>query len=161
MIFPFLYEFILYQETKNIPSNTILSYSLFDGEEDISNYLSVENNYVAENNINVTISIDNSINPGKYILKTSYGSYSVDSYITINSNLLLDGDGTSKNPFIIKSENEIHNYCGFEKERFDFYILYTIGLTILIASMSVYIIHYKRNKRINPISSLNQNKALK
>ena len=38
---------------------------------------------------------------------------------------------------------------------------YTIGLTILIASMSVYIIHYKRNKRINPISSLNQNKALK
>lgn len=103
------YEFILYQETKNIPSNTILSYSLFDGEEDISNYLSVENNYVAENNINVTISIDNSINPGKYILKTSYGSYSVDSYITINSNLLLDGDGTSKNPFIIKSENDLRS----------------------------------------------------
>lgn len=62
---------------------------------------------------------------------------------------------------ILKSEKELHNYCGFEKEGFDFYILYTIGLTILISSMSVYIIHYKRNKRTNPISSLNQNKALK
>lgn len=42
-------------------------------------------------------------------MRTSYGSYSVDSYVTINSNLLLEGEGTSKNPYIIKNENELKN----------------------------------------------------
>lgn len=103
------YEFVLYQETKNISSNSIINYSLYDDENDISSYLTVKNNYVAENNLNVNITIDNSIKPGKYILRTSYGSYSVDSYVTINSNLLLEGEGTSKNPYIIKNENELKN----------------------------------------------------
>lgn len=62
---------------------------------------------------------------------------------------------------VLKSEKEIINYCGFEEGSFDFYILYSLGLTIILASMSVFIFHYKRTKRINTISTLSKDKALK
>ena len=69
------YEFRLYSLTKNITSNTTPTYTLFNKNgTDVSNYLSVQYNKVAKNDINALVNISSSIKPGNYNLKITYNS---------------------------------------------------------------------------------------
>ena len=60
----------LYTKTKNINSDTVVSYKLYNTSNvDYSNYLTVSNNVVATNNINPTVTIKKEIPNGNYILR--------------------------------------------------------------------------------------------
>ncbi len=67
------YSFRNYAYTKNISSNTSISYSLWNYKgENISNHLTVQNTTVAKNDVNTLIGIDSSVGRGRYTLKLAY-----------------------------------------------------------------------------------------
>ncbi len=67
------YKFRLYADTKNIPSNQNVQYSLWRGSTNVSSYLTKEFTKVAENNVNPVMTISSSIPEGFYTLKETYG----------------------------------------------------------------------------------------
>ena len=78
------YSFRVYSNTKEIPSNATINYSLYDElNNDVSSYLRVNHNKVAKNDTNTLVNIDNDIEEGKYTLKASYNTASEDIPITI------------------------------------------------------------------------------
>ncbi|MBQ3307282.1 MAG: Ig-like domain-containing protein [Bacilli bacterium] len=103
------YEIDAYSYTKNIPSNTVIPFELYDDKgNDVSNYLvDVNENIVAKNNMNSIILISGSIPRGIYTLKGYYGTYEYVSKIIIDSTYRLDGDGTQDSPFLIQTESDL------------------------------------------------------
>ena len=96
----------LYSDTKNIPSNESVTYKLFDDEDqEYTTNINVLYNYIAENNTNPIIQINN-IESGNYILKAYYNDTLLDSlnieYIKMN------GDGTEDNPYVITNANQLN-----------------------------------------------------
>ena len=78
------YLFRIYSNTKGIPSNSTINYSLYDElNNNVSDYLSVSYNKVAKNDTNTIVIIDKDIEEGKYILRANYNSASEDIPITI------------------------------------------------------------------------------
>lgn len=78
------YKFRPYSTTKNIPSNSEITYKLFtlNGEDVTDNYIeSVEYNIVATNDVFPKIMVSGTIPEGVYKLKAAYGS--AESIITI------------------------------------------------------------------------------
>ena len=103
------YEFIVYSSTKNIPSNKEVIYSLFKDDIDYSNHIiSTLNNRVAENNINATIVLNNSIPTGTYTLRISYDNNFFDSKLSIPSTHTLAGEGTEDSPYLIYTEDDLN-----------------------------------------------------
>ena len=103
------YEFIVYSSTKNIPSNQEVTYSLLKDNADYSNYIiSTVNNKVAENNINATIVLNNSIPNGTYTLRVSYNDSSFDSTLIIPNVRTLSGEGTENSPYLIYTEDDLN-----------------------------------------------------
>ncbi len=100
------YEIDFIAETKNIPSNSIINYSLFKNDEDKTSYLSVTNNDVSLNKVLGHFSINGSIGPGVYTLKSQYESTIVESkiYLGILSQSMIEGNGTINDPYLIYDE---------------------------------------------------------
>ena len=99
--------FNVYSKTKNIASNERINYSLFKGEEELKDYLDVEYNIVAKNDVNTHISITKKLSQGTYILKTEYEGNVFESNLIINSDLLLEGLGTLEMPYYIYNEEDL------------------------------------------------------
>jgi len=102
------YDFYLYSDTKEINSNSTVSYKLYDSNNnDVSSYMSYDNNIVARNNINSHIMINKNISQGLYNLKTVYGSNSYNSRVYVGNTFTLDGSGTINDPYLITSEEDL------------------------------------------------------
>lgn len=103
------YKYFIYSETKNIPSNEIISYKLFKNETDYSSYIvKLENNIVAENNINASMILNKDIPVGNYTLKISYDNYSFDIMLTVPEIKTLLGSGTESDPYQIYTEEDLN-----------------------------------------------------
>ena len=80
------YSFRLYSSTKNIPSNGVVQYNLYNNKDNLSNdYLQYNNNIIAINNINTLISINKNIPNGIYKLRASYNDYYNDYTINVGN----------------------------------------------------------------------------
>ena len=101
------YSFRLYANTKNIPSNSAVTYKLYDNNnQDLSSKISITNNIVAENNINSTIEISKDIKNGIYRIDAKYNSIVVGSFnFTIKE---IEGIGTQNNPYIITRPSHLY-----------------------------------------------------
>lgn len=78
------YSFRAYTYSKNINSNSLISYQLLNKKnQDVSSYLNVANNKIAKNDINPLITINSSIPSGLYTLKSIYNSTEEDISIQI------------------------------------------------------------------------------
>ncbi len=103
------YDFIVYSDTKNIPSNSVITYSLFRNGIDYSNYIQLpRTSTVAENNLNYLLSIDKNIPIGSYELRLTYGDYTFNSNIVIPNFYALEGNGTEDNPYKIYTEEDLN-----------------------------------------------------
>ena len=113
------YEFTLLSKTRNIKSNEYVSYKLFKGSEDITldNMLILNDddfedddvrNRVANNEILSIIYINRAVEAGTYTLKMYYKNKEIgSSSITLNGIINVIGTGTSNDPYIISSEEEL------------------------------------------------------
>ena len=102
------YDFYLYSDTKEINSNSTVSYKLFDADgNDVSSNMTYDNNIVARNNINSHIKINKNINNGLYNLKTVYGSNSYNSRVYVGNTFTLDGSGTINDPYLIADVEDL------------------------------------------------------
>lgn len=103
------YSYLLYSETKNIKSNEIIDYKLLniDTKEEVSYLINVENNIVAENNINATLTLSKDIPVGKYILRAMYDNKYFDLEINIPVKHDLLGSGTKDAPYEIYNEEDL------------------------------------------------------
>ncbi len=104
------YQFRLYSKTKNIPSNDLIDYKLFDNDgNDLSRYLSYEHNAVAENNVNTKMTVANNITKGTYTIKTYYKDKEVSSsQLLIKVDLKnIAGAGTKESPYQITTGDEL------------------------------------------------------
>lgn len=104
------YQFRLYSETKNIPSNDTIDYKLFDENgNDLSTNISYEYNIVAENNVNTKMTVSSNIPKGIYTIKTYYKGEEIStSKLTIKVDLKsIEGSGTEESPYLITSADEL------------------------------------------------------
>ena len=99
-------SFIIYTDTKNIPANATPTYKLYDGEKDITKYLSVTRNIVGANNINAYVNVGTDAGPGEFTLKICYQESCSDSKITITGALVNSGTGTVSNPYLLIAETD-------------------------------------------------------
>lgn len=98
-------KFTLYSDTRNIPSNTVIEYELYKGDEKLENVLEVRNNKVAANNVNAEILLTKKLEPGTYTLVQMTNDIEVQNKIDIDT--ILDGAGTEENPFKIYTEEDL------------------------------------------------------
>ena len=98
-------KFTLYADTRNIPSNTVIEYELYKGDEKLENVMEVNNNIVAANNINAEILLTKKLEPGTYTLVQMTNDIEVHKAIDIGT--ILDGAGTEENPFKIYTEEDL------------------------------------------------------
>ena len=98
----------LYSETKNIPSGAIVDYKLYNSKnEDVTSYLNISNNVIAENNINTIVSLNKEIKTDKYRMDIIYDSSVISSFnLTHQEQNVL---GTKNNPYIITTPTELSN----------------------------------------------------
>ena len=105
-------EIRLYSETKNIPSNAVLTYKFYDKDNnDVSSYVSVTNNIVAENNINTLVSSISALNSGDYTVIVSYNGEEIETFSF--SNVKMTGSGTENDPYVIMNSshlNQVRNH---------------------------------------------------
>ena len=103
--------FTIYSETRNIPSDSEITYELYDNDEKIENVMQVKDNIVSANNVNAEISFIKKVVPGTYKLIQKSGN--VEATTTLNIGTILDGAGTVENPYQIYNEEDlksIHNH---------------------------------------------------
>ncbi len=84
----------VYSDTKNIPSGTVITYTLEKDGEDVSSYLSYMNSTVAINNVNVKITIDKDAEYGEYTLVAHYGNNRFESKISLPSSMTVSFNST-------------------------------------------------------------------
>ena len=73
--------------TKNIPSGSVVNITLENiAGADYTNYLTVDNNVVAENNINASVTIS-TLPPGNYKLVAAFDNYRDEIPITVKGNV--------------------------------------------------------------------------
>ena len=104
------YQFRLYSDTRNIPSNSEITYSLYSEDgTNLSDKMTYQNNVVAMNNVLTTITIDRSVRAGNFIIKSSYNGYEYESKLTLGVLGLtsLYGSGTEQDPYLIHNEMEL------------------------------------------------------
>lgn len=102
------YELLLYSDTRNIPSNEKVNYSLYKDGVDFSSYIvSVSNNKVAVNNVNSNLVLSGKIPAGVYQLRISYKDYISESTIVMSNNHPLDGSGTAEDPYLIYTGEDL------------------------------------------------------
>jgi len=105
-------NFSLYTITKNIEPGELIEYKFIDeNNNDITNLVTVQNNYSLNNAVNPKIEINNTFPTGNITFQTIYKGQVYDSTtLTINNlkNLWSGGTGTIEDPFLIdKAEDFI------------------------------------------------------
>ena len=100
--------FRLYSDTKNIPSGATIIYKLYNSNnQDITDYMTITNNIVAENNINTLVDISNNLGAGEYHIDAIYNSNVIG---TMNFNIVVqEGSGTKNDPYIITNSTQLYN----------------------------------------------------
>lgn len=98
-------NFRFYSETRNINSDTVLTYKLFSGSEDVTSKMTVAYNVVAENNVNPLIRFSNELANGKYTLKV-YNGNSFINQVSFNYKRM-EGAGTLNNPYVITTSEHL------------------------------------------------------
>ena len=100
-------SFTIYSETRNIKTNSIIDYKLYDENNNYLDILDVQDNLIGTNNTNSKIRITQKINPGTYRLVQNY----TDAFASTTLNVIsvLEGSGTIEDPYIITSENELRS----------------------------------------------------
>jgi len=100
-------NFRLYSETKNIPSGSVISYKIYNSNnQDVSNKVEFTNNIVSENNINTLVSVLGDLDSDMYRIDAIYNSNVVES---TNINVIkMEGDGTENNPYIITDSTQLY-----------------------------------------------------
>ena len=102
------YEIDVYSVTKNIPSNTAITFQLQDDKgNDLSSHIEYQYNHIATNNMNAKVLIDNTLPAGIYTLKALYDGYEYLSKVIIGVEYRLSGDGTADSPFLIYTEEDL------------------------------------------------------
>ena len=117
------YEVRLEQSTKGIPENSSVTYKILDNyNNEITAEYSFEENIVYANRIYPKIIIDSTLNTGEYKIQTLYNNVvKSESKLTINgSPVVINGDGTSQNPYIITNSKQLNLV---RKNRFAYYEL--------------------------------------
>ena len=108
------YSFRLFTDTKRIPSNQSLSYSLWNKKgENVSGYLMVQNNRIAKNDSNPLIMISSSIPSGIYYLRTSFGDSYSETKLTIGPGSVYTiyyHSNNDNNSVITQTYNSIQNF---------------------------------------------------
>ena len=98
-------NFSLYTVTKNIVPGELIEYKFLDEyNNDITNLVTIKNNYSLSNAVNPKIEINNTLPTGNITLQTIYKGQVYDSTtITINNlkNLWAGGTGSIEEPFLI------------------------------------------------------------
>lgn len=96
----------MYSETKNIPSDTELSYKLYNSEnEEITDNFAFSNSIVAENNINASLNFSSELESGDYRIDVVYNSNVISS---INIKIVkMAGQGTEDDPYIITNPTQL------------------------------------------------------
>ena len=120
------YQFKLYSDTRNIPSNSEITYSLYSEDgTDLSDKMTYQNNIVAMNNVLATVTIDRSVKAGNFIIKSSYNGYEYESKLTLGVLGLtsLYGSGTEEDPYLIHNEMELKAMGANKTSRQKFYKL--------------------------------------
>ena len=102
----------LYSITKNIPTDQLVTYTLKNkNNENVTSYLTIENNKVSQNDVNTSLSIGENTPPGQYSLTLSYSSGSETIplkvigdtvYVYYMSN---DGTTTSTSQEVVKNQS--------------------------------------------------------
>ncbi len=96
----------LYSETKNIPSETTLTYKLYNSEnQEITTGVAFSNNIVAENNINTLVEFSSALESGEYRIDVIYNSNVIGS--TKIKIIKMSGLGTKDNPYIITNSTQL------------------------------------------------------
>ena len=98
-------NFSIYTMTRNVEAGELIEYKFIDeNNNDITNLVTINNNYVLNNSVNPKIEINNTFPIGNIIFQTIYNGEVYDSTIlTINNikNLWSGGTGTVQDPFLI------------------------------------------------------------
>lgn len=137
------YTFYLYSETSNIKSNEKLNFKLYDeNDNDISNYISYEENIVAADNANTLMHVKSTIPQGKYYIKTLYNEKVLcTSELEITVSLeKLEGLGTKESPYLIKTESDLYKV----NKNMDAY--YRLESDIIIEEGEFFPIGYENNE---------------
>ncbi|MDO4963115.1 MAG: InlB B-repeat-containing protein [bacterium] len=93
-------------ETRNLDSEEVVDYSLYDskGEKAIStDDYEITHNIVGANKINLKLNIKNNLDENGYILKSNYSENSSSGLVTYQ-----EGSGTEQDPYIIKTPNQLY-----------------------------------------------------
>ena len=117
------YEIRLDQQTKGIPDNSIITYKILDSNNnEITESYSIEENKVYSNRIYPKIIINSSLIKGDYKIQTLYNNEvkSESKLIIKGSPVVISGDGTSQNPYIITNSKQLNLV---RKYRFAYYEL--------------------------------------
>ena len=93
--------------TKNIPSNSTITFKLYNSNnEDVSSYLTVENNVVGENNVNPSLTFSKTLEKNTYRLDAIYDSNVIG---TINVKVVqMEGQGTANDPYVITTPTQLY-----------------------------------------------------
>lgn len=98
-------NFSIYTITKNIEPGELIEYKFLDeNNNDLTNLVTIKNNYTLNNAVNPKIEINNTFPTGNIIFQTTYKGKIYDSKtLTINNikNLWSGGTGTIEDPFLI------------------------------------------------------------
>ena len=97
----------LYSETKNIPSETTLTYKIYNSEnQEVTTSVAFSNNIVAENNINTSVEFSSDLESGEYRIDVIYNSNVIES--TNIKIIKMSGIGTKDNPYIITNSTQLN-----------------------------------------------------
>lgn len=97
----------LYASTKNIDSNSTITYRIYNkANEDVSDKMTYENNIVAENNVNTSIILDETLPKGDYKIDAIFEEKVLDSIYIINE---ISGSGTEEDPYVITNSTQLYD----------------------------------------------------
>lgn len=97
----------LYSTTKNIESDSKIIYKLYNKEnKDMSDKMTFTNNIVAENNVNTSIVLDESLPKGDYKIDAIFQEKVLDSIYIINE---ISGSGTEEDPYVITNSDQLYD----------------------------------------------------
>jgi len=97
----------LYASTKNIDSNSTITYRIYNkANEDVSDKMTYENNIVAENNVNTSIILDETLPKGDYKIDAIFEDKVLDSIYIINE---ISGSGTEEDPYVITNSTQLYD----------------------------------------------------
>ena len=101
-----VHSFRIMTYTRNIPSDAMPTYFLFDASKDISSDMTVSHNMVGANRINAYVDISTNIGPGDFVLRVCFLGICADSNIAVSGVSIAGGTGVDDDPYLISREGD-------------------------------------------------------